>query len=153
MLSLCLFYILFFHFMSLLWVDNFFLGYKTKSFVGFKSHKVPEHLDTIIIGSGIGGLSVGALLARAGKKVLVLEQHDQAGGCCHTFHDKGFEFDTGMYSFDISSRHPSFEIFQILRTSSCENFVSWNVLLKVKVWKLPMNSFRIWHLVMYVYHG
>lgn len=62
---------------------------------GFKADKVPENLDTVIIGSGIGGLSVGALLARAGKKVLVLEQHDQAGGCCHTFHDKGFEFDTG----------------------------------------------------------
>lgn len=63
--------------------------------LGFKADKVPENLDTVIIGSGIGGLSVGVLLARAGKKVLVLEQHDQAGGCCHTFHDKGFEFDTG----------------------------------------------------------
>ena len=40
-------------------------------------------------------MSVAVLLARAGKKVLVLEQHDQAGGCCHTFLDKGFEFDTG----------------------------------------------------------
>jgi all-trans-retinol 13,14-reductase len=49
---------------------------------------VPENLDAIIIGSGIGGLSTAALLAKAGKKVLVLEQHDQAGGCCHTFIDK-----------------------------------------------------------------
>ena len=63
---------------------------------GFKIDKVPPNLDTVIIGSGMGGLSVGALLSRAGKKVLVLEQHDQAGGCCHTFHDKGFEFDTGI---------------------------------------------------------
>lgn len=30
-----------------------------------------------MIGSGIGGLSTAALLAKAGKKVLVLEQHDQ----------------------------------------------------------------------------
>ena len=35
------------------------------------------------------------MLGRAGQKVLVLEQHDQAGGCCHTFVDKGYEFDTG----------------------------------------------------------
>jgi 2-polyprenyl-6-methoxyphenol hydroxylase-like FAD-dependent oxidoreductase len=34
-------------------------------------------LDAIIIGSGIGGLATAAILSKAGKKVLVLEQHDQ----------------------------------------------------------------------------
>lgn len=48
-----------------------------------------------MVGSGIGGLTAGATLAKAGKKVLVLEQHDQAGGCCHTYIEKGFEFDVG----------------------------------------------------------
>lgn len=56
---------------------------------GFSAKKIPENLDAIVIGSGIGGMSCACLLARSGKKVLVLEQHDQAGGCCHTFHDKG----------------------------------------------------------------
>ena len=56
---------------------------------GFAAKKVPQDLDAIVIGSGIGGLSCAALLSRAGKKALVLEQHDQAGGCCHTFHEKG----------------------------------------------------------------
>lgn len=27
----------------------------------------------------------------------MLEQHDQAGGCCHSFTEKGFEFDTGIH--------------------------------------------------------
>uniref|UniRef100_A0A0B7AWV0 Amine oxidase domain-containing protein n=1 Tax=Arion vulgaris TaxID=1028688 RepID=A0A0B7AWV0_9EUPU len=63
----------------------------------FKSSKVPENIDVIIIGSGIGGLTAGVLLTRAGKTVLVLEQHDQAGGCCHSFLEKGFEFDTGIH--------------------------------------------------------
>ena len=27
----------------------------------------------------------------------MLEQHDQAGGCLHSFHEKGFEFDTGVH--------------------------------------------------------
>lgn len=62
---------------------------------GFHVDKVPRDLDVIVIGSGIGGLTAGATLAKAGKKVLVLEQHDQAGGCCHTFIEKGFEFDVG----------------------------------------------------------
>ena len=64
-------------------------------FPGFSVDKVPENLDVIVIGSGIGGLTAGATLAKAGKKVLVLEQHDQAGGCCHTYIEKGFEFDVG----------------------------------------------------------
>lgn len=56
---------------------------------------MPQNLDVIVIGSGIGGLTAAATLAKAGKKVLVLEQHSQAGGCCHTFIEKGFEFDVG----------------------------------------------------------
>ncbi|KAM6897193.1 inactive all-trans-retinol 13,14-reductase [Xenentodon cancila] len=64
---------------------------------GFSVDKVPQNLDVIVIGSGIGGLSAGATLAKAGKKVLVLEQHDQAGGCCHTYVEKGFEFDVGLH--------------------------------------------------------
>lgn len=62
---------------------------------GFSPDKVPQDLDVIVIGSGIGGLTAAATLAKAGKKVLVLEQHDQAGGCCHTYIEKGFEFDVG----------------------------------------------------------
>ncbi|XP_006790992.1 inactive all-trans-retinol 13,14-reductase [Neolamprologus brichardi] len=64
---------------------------------GFSVDKVPKNLDVIVIGSGIGGLTAGATLAKAGKKVLVLEQHDQAGGCCHTYIEKGFEFDIGLH--------------------------------------------------------
>ncbi|KAF6021803.1 RETSAT [Bugula neritina] len=64
---------------------------------GFTRKKVPENLDAIVIGSGISGLTTASLLAKAGKKVLVLEQHDQAGGCCHTFVEKGFEFDSGIH--------------------------------------------------------
>jgi 2-polyprenyl-6-methoxyphenol hydroxylase-like FAD-dependent oxidoreductase len=39
--------------------------------------QIPSNLDVIIIGSGTGGLSTGCLLAKSGKRVLILEQHDQ----------------------------------------------------------------------------
>ena len=54
------------------------------------------------MGSGIGGLATGAILSKAGKRVLILEQHDQAGGCCHTFIDKGYEFDEKFVLVAIS---------------------------------------------------
>ena len=64
---------------------------------GFSMQKVPDDLDAIIIGSGIGALCTGAVMSKAGKRVLILEQHDQAGGCCHSYIDKGYEFDVGIH--------------------------------------------------------
>ena len=70
-------------------------------FSGFELDKVPDNLDTIVIGSGSGGLTTALLLARAGQNVVVLEQQKKAGGCCHTFVEKGYEFDTGAIPVDI----------------------------------------------------
>ena len=51
----------------------------------------------LIIGSGLGGLSCGALLARHGFAVTVLEQGAQAGGCLQSFVRGGAKFETGMH--------------------------------------------------------
>ncbi len=53
--------------------------------------------DAIIIGSGLGGLECGVLLSRAGRKVLVLEQGTQAGGCLQSYRRHGHAFDTGFH--------------------------------------------------------
>ncbi|MBL4704608.1 MAG: NAD(P)/FAD-dependent oxidoreductase [Flavobacteriales bacterium] len=54
-------------------------------------------LDTIIIGSGAGGLSAALCLARAGQNVIVLEQHSVPGGWCHSFYLEGHRFSPGVH--------------------------------------------------------
>jgi all-trans-retinol 13,14-reductase len=46
----------------------------------YRPEKVPAEVDTIVIGSGMSGLSCAAVLSRMGQRVLVLEQHYVAGG-------------------------------------------------------------------------
>ncbi len=52
--------------------------------------------DVIVVGSGIGGLTCGAVLSKRGYKVLLLEQHSQVGGYCSSFKRNGFVFTTGV---------------------------------------------------------
>lgn len=54
-----------------------------------------ERFDAIIIGGGHNGLTAAATLARAGKKVLVLERRDVLGGAAATEEVAGFHFNTG----------------------------------------------------------
>lgn len=49
----------------------------------------------IVVGAGIGGLTVAAVLARAGLEVTVLEAHVYPGGCAGTFYHKQYRFDAG----------------------------------------------------------
>jgi phytoene dehydrogenase-like protein len=54
-----------------------------------------ETYDVVVIGSGLGGLSAGALSAKYGHSVLVCEAHSIAGGCAHAFERAGYTFDSG----------------------------------------------------------
>lgn len=51
----------------------------------------------IIIGSGLGGLSSGVVLAKNGYDVTVLEQESAPGGCLQCFCRRGVKFETGMH--------------------------------------------------------
>ena len=53
--------------------------------------------DVLIIGSGLGGLECGALLAKQGFRVLVLERSNQPGGCMQSFRRGGLHYDTGLH--------------------------------------------------------
>jgi phytoene dehydrogenase-like protein len=54
-----------------------------------------EKVDILIVGSGMGSLTAGALLAQKGMKVTVLEQNWQPGGCTSSYWRKGFVFEAG----------------------------------------------------------
>jgi all-trans-retinol 13,14-reductase len=56
-----------------------------------------EEYDTIIIGSGMSGLALAAILSKEGEKVLVLERHYVPGGCTHTFKRGHYEWDVGLH--------------------------------------------------------
>ncbi|MBW4473679.1 MAG: NAD(P)/FAD-dependent oxidoreductase [Stenomitos rutilans HA7619-LM2] len=73
------------------------------------------NLDVIVIGSGIGGLVAGALLARYGKRVLICESHTIPGGAAHSFSRQGFEFDSGpSFYCGLSDRHSLNPLRQVL---------------------------------------
>jgi all-trans-retinol 13,14-reductase len=58
------------------------------------------HVDYVIVGSGIGGLTCAAILSRLGYKVVVFEQHYTVGGSTHSYKTHApheFEFDVGVH--------------------------------------------------------
>lgn len=55
--------------------------------------------DVIIVGAGLGGLSAGAYLSKAGLKVLILEQSLYIGGACGIRDIEGYKFDVGANYF------------------------------------------------------
>ena len=66
---------------------------------GWVSDELPDEVDVVIVGAGIGGLSCAALLGQYGVYVAVAEAHTVAGGAAHGFHRGGYEFDSGPSYF------------------------------------------------------
>jgi phytoene desaturase len=71
--------------------------------------------DAVVIGAGLGGVTSGALLAKQGRKTLVLEQGDLVGGCCSSFESEGYKFDVGASIVEVI--RPIEMAFEMLGTS------------------------------------
>src|ERR1700752_34790 len=52
--------------------------------------------DVLVVGGGVGGLTVGALLAARGMNVCLLERQSQVGGCIARVEFSGYDFKPGM---------------------------------------------------------
>ena len=53
--------------------------------------------DTIILGAGLSGLTCGLLLAKSGRKVLIVEQHPEPAPVVRGFSRQGIYFDSGFH--------------------------------------------------------
>ena len=71
------------------------------------SHDRSHETDYVVVGSGIGGLCCGALLAYYGSRVTVVESHYLAGGAAHGFEVRAPSGGGGVYKFDAG---PSFHM-------------------------------------------
>lgn len=69
--------------------------------------------DVIIIGSGLGGLMSGAILAKEGYGVCVLEKNQHTGGNLQTFERGGHRFETGLHY--IGSMEPGQTLHQFFK--------------------------------------
>lgn len=71
--------------------------------------------DVLIVGAGLGGLIAGALLAKRGYKVTILERHYAAGGCATTFRRKAFTYEVSLHALDgLDACDPKLELFREL---------------------------------------
>ena len=68
-----------------------------KKWTGYRPELAQEKFDTIIIGSGMSGLTTAVLLSQHGQRVLILEKHFKVGGFTHTFKRKNYEWDVGIH--------------------------------------------------------
>ena len=90
--------------------------------------------DVIIIGSGIGGLCCGSILALAGRKVLICEAHYSPGGVAHSFKRKGYKFESGPSLWSGLGKWPTTNpLGQILKLVDAEveliKYKSWQVIV------------------------
>lgn len=93
--------------------------------------------NVIVIGSGIGGLTTAALLAKEGYRVTVMEAQTYPGGSASTFFHKGYRFDSGAtVAGGFQPNGPHYLIGKLLD-------LDWNVHTYDPAWVVHMPNCEI----------
>lgn len=79
--------------------------------------------NAIVVGSGLGAMTFGAIMAKMGKKILLLEKHYVAGGFTHVFKRKEYEWDVGIHY--VGDVHKDFTFIRILFDYVTEHQLKW----------------------------
>lgn len=104
--------------------------------------------DVIVIGSGMGGLTCGAISAKYGDRVLVLESHIKCGGSAHTFsrlhNGQKYSFEVGPSIFeglDRPSLNPLRMIFDLLdEQMPVKTYTGLGYWTPTGYWRFPIGS-------------
>lgn len=74
-----------------------------------------KRVNTIIVGSGIGGLAMGALLLnkQPNREILILEKNSGIGGRLFSYEKEGFKLDIGAHVFSRSDKGPVGDILRM----------------------------------------
>ncbi|CAB4937389.1 unannotated protein [freshwater metagenome] len=102
--------------------------------------------DAIVIGSGLGGMSTAACLAAAGRRVIVVEQHEMLGGCSQVFRRKNrFEFDVGVHYVGGVAPGSDGTIATVLRGLGVEDRIAWSRMddAGMDTVRFPDHAFRV----------
>ena len=86
-----------------------------------------KRYDFIVIGSGIGGLSIAALLANKEKSICLIEGNKFIGGYSSTIQVKGYSFTHGVkYLFGCGPKSPNDRFLKELKLDKKIKFNSFS---------------------------
>jgi phytoene dehydrogenase-like protein len=92
-----------------------------------------RHFDAIVIGSGLGGLTAGALHARGGHRVLVLERNSHFGGAATVYHHGSLAIEASLHEIDgLDAEDPKGPILRALGIDRTISFVDVGDLHEVR---------------------
>ena len=80
--------------------------------------------DVVVVGAGLGGLTAGAILARAGRKVLVIERGNSVGGAASSY-KSGELFVEGSLHETSDPHHPRDPKHDVLTRAGVIDKVTW----------------------------
>lgn len=92
-----------------------------------------RRFDAIVVGSGLGGLTAGALYARAGRTVLVLERNDTFGGAATVYRHGPLAIEASLHEIDgLDANDPKAPLLHSLGLDKSLDFVDVGDLYEVR---------------------